>query len=197
MLVGGGGLNSVAITADVNFTLTNSSIALSNGESIGLSGVTQAALTSGPSNDSFDVTGWTGSGSITGGGGFDTLISTVDADAVLTDTSLTRTNGASLVLAGIAKAIISGGASSNKLDATGFSGTAWLYGGAGNDTLVAGSGSDYLDGGTASIRSPAAPASTCSLVQAVRATRSSLERAMPRSTARRRPMRFKAAPATI
>ena len=46
--------------------------------------------------------------------------------------------------------MISGGASNNTLDATGFSGTAWLYGGAGNDTLLAGSGNDYLDGGTGS-----------------------------------------------
>ncbi len=34
------------------------------------------------------------------------------------------------------------------MDATGFSGAAWLYGGAGNATLLAGPGNDYLDGGT-------------------------------------------------
>ena len=50
------------------------------------------------------------------------MISTVDADAVLSDTSLTRSNGASFVLNGIGQAVISGGASNNKLDATGFSG---------------------------------------------------------------------------
>ena len=69
---------------------------------------------------------------------------------MLTDTSLTRSNGGSFVLGGIGAAIISGGASNETLDATGFSGTAWLYGGTGNDTLLAGSGDDYLDGGTGS-----------------------------------------------
>jgi Ca2+-binding RTX toxin-like protein len=148
MLVGGAGTNSIAVTADVNFTLTNSSLQLSNGETIGISGITQAMLTGGPSDNTFDVSGWTGSATINGGGGLDKIMSSVDADAMLTDTSLTRSNGANFVLNGVGSAVISGGAGNNKLDATGFSGAAWLYGGSGNDTLLAGSGDDYLDGGT-------------------------------------------------
>ena len=150
MLVGGAGSNSIAVTADVDFTLANSSLQLSNGEAIGMSGITQATLTGGPSDNTFDVSGWTGSATINGGGGLDKIVSAVDAGAVLTDTSLTRSNGGSFVLGGIGAAIISGGASNETLDATGFSGTAWLYGGTGNDTLLAGSGDDYLDGGTGS-----------------------------------------------
>ena len=150
MLVGGAGSNSIAVTADVDFTLANSGLQLSNGEAIGMSGITQATLTGGPSDNTFDVSGWTGSATINGGGGLDKIVSAVDAGAVLTDTSLTRSNGGSFVLGGIGAAIISGGASNETLDATGFSGTAWLYGGSGNDTLLAGSGDDYLDGGTGS-----------------------------------------------
>ena len=49
MLAGGARPNSVAVTADVDFTLSNSSLQLSNGDSIGLGGITQASLTGGPS----------------------------------------------------------------------------------------------------------------------------------------------------
>ena len=150
MLVGGKGTNSIAVTADVDFTLANNSLQLSNGETIGMSSIGQATLTGGPSDNTFDVSGWTGNATLIGGGGLDSIVSSVDANAVLTDASLTRSNGASFVLNGIGAATISGGASNNTLDATGFSGTAWLYGGAGNDTLLAGSGNDYLDGGTGS-----------------------------------------------
>ena len=148
MLEGGAGTNSIAVTADVNFTLTDQSLQLSNGELIGLSGIQQAILTGGTTDNTFDVSGWTGSATLTGGGGLDTIVSTVDASALLTNALFTRSNGASFVLSGIASAILSGGAGNETLDATGFSGTAWLYGGSGADTLLAGSGNDYLDGGT-------------------------------------------------
>ena len=147
-MAGGAGTNSIAVTADVDFTLTNTSLQLSNGEAIGFTSIQRATLIGGPSDNQFDVSGWTGTGKLVGGGGLDTVVSAVDANAVLTNTSLTRSNGTSFVLSGFGAAIISGGAGNNTLDATGFSGTVWLYGGAGNDTLLAGSGNDYLDGGT-------------------------------------------------
>jgi len=150
MLVGGTGSNSLSVTADADFTLSDTSLRLSNGETIGISGIKQAALTGGPSDNTFDISGWTGSATLNGGGGLDKVVSSVNASAVLTDTSLTRSNGASFVLNAVGAAVISGGGANNTLDATGFSGTAWLYGGSGNDTLLAGSGDDYLDGGTGS-----------------------------------------------
>src|SRR5206468_3625175 len=96
----------------------------------------------------FDVSLWTGTGSLTGGSGLDRLVSVNDANLVLTDSSFTRSTGGSLTLQGIKRATLGGGAGNNTLDARGFSGDAWLYGAVGNDTLLGGSGSDYLDGGT-------------------------------------------------
>ena len=148
MLEGGTGTNSITVTADVDFTLTNQSLQLSNGETIGLSGIGQAILTGGTTDNTFDVSEWAGSATLTGGGGLDTIVSAVDASAELTNALLTRSNGASFALSGIRSAILSGGAGNETLDSTGFSGTAWLYGGSGADTLLAGSGNDYLDGGT-------------------------------------------------
>ncbi len=76
------------------------------------------------------------------------MLSVNDANFVLTDTSLTRSTGGSFTLSGIKRVTLGGGPSNNTIDASGFSGNAWLYGGAGDDTLSGGSGDDYLDGGT-------------------------------------------------
>jgi hypothetical protein len=148
-LVGGSpGGNRVVVTADVDFTLSDWNLRLSNGDSYGLQSVQQAVLTGGLLDNSFDVTNWSGMATLNGGGGNDRVIASGDANFVLTDTGLTRSTGASFNLNGINAATLSGGPGNNTLDATGFGGQAWLYGGAGNDTLRAGSGDDYLDGGT-------------------------------------------------
>ncbi len=95
-LQGGTGANSVSVTADVDFTLSNTSLQLSNGASISLASIGQATLTTGTTDDTFNVSQWTGSATLVGGGGLDQIVSSVNASAVLTDTSLTRSNGAEL-----------------------------------------------------------------------------------------------------
>ena len=52
-----------------------------------------------------------------------------------------------LLLSGISRSLLTGGAGNNVLDASGFTGQSTLDGGAGNDTLLGGSGDDYLIGG--------------------------------------------------
>jgi hypothetical protein len=148
MLDGGGGTNQVSVAADVDFTLRDWNLQLSTGDSFGLRSMQQAVLTGGPTDNTFDVSAWAGTGTLNGGGGLDRVVSVSNADGVLTDTGLSRSNGTSFVLNGIGAAELGGGSRNNTLDATGFFGAAWLYGGTGNDTLRAGSGSDYLDGGS-------------------------------------------------
>ncbi len=98
-----------------------------------------------------------------GGAGNDTLVQTVDADQVLTDTTLSGQGNDTH--SGFEQAVITGGASSNSLDASTNSNPAvlngmggddtltgslagdTLNGGAGNDTLVNSMGNDHLDGG--------------------------------------------------
>ncbi|HYV35524.1 MAG TPA: right-handed parallel beta-helix repeat-containing protein, partial [Gemmataceae bacterium] len=147
LLDGGSGNNSLSVSIDASYVLTDANVQVADGPTIGISAVRQVMLTGGPLDSTFDVSGWTGNATLIGGDGLDQVVSSVDANAVLTDASLTRSNGASLTLNGIGAAIVGGGASNNTLDATGFSGNAWLYGGGGNDTLLAGSGNNYLDGG--------------------------------------------------
>src|SRR5205085_12574683 len=112
-----------------------------------LSGVTQANLTAGASDNSFDVTGFNSAASLAGGGGLDKVIDSGDANFTLSDTSLTRSTGGSFTLVGINRALLIGGASANMINASGFSGNASLLGQAGNDTVTGGSGDDSIDGG--------------------------------------------------
>jgi Ca2+-binding RTX toxin-like protein len=65
----------------------------------------------------------------------------------LGDSGLVGARPGRLGLSGVTQAILTGGASSNTLDATGFSGGVVLEGGAGNDVLKAGSGRSILVGG--------------------------------------------------
>lgn len=87
-----------------------------------------------------------GADHLDGGGGMDTVIVQLDADMILTDTQL-DVDGVMKAIVGFERAILIGGASSNLLDASGFSNTAILSGGLGDDLLLGGDGDDMLLGG--------------------------------------------------
>ena len=127
-------------------------------ESDTLSGIETAAITGSPQEDSFDVTGWTvGTITVNGSGATDTvkvLVPEPDLPApaggtiTLTDTSVTFTGGAGTIsLSSIEQAILTGTDRDEIFDATGFTGTAWLYGKGGNDVLRDGPGPNWLEGG--------------------------------------------------
>jgi Ca2+-binding RTX toxin-like protein len=97
-----------------------------------------------------------GNDTYTGGAGSNTIVATADADMLLTDGALvvgTETN----TLAGIGRAILTGGPAANILDASSFTlgpvtliggdGDDFLYGGSGDDILIGGAGDDTLAGG--------------------------------------------------
>ena len=70
-IVGGLGTDRIMAAGDVDFTLTDNSLA-GNGSAT-LSGLELASLTGGAGNNSFDLQGWTGSATIDGGPGVDAL----------------------------------------------------------------------------------------------------------------------------
>ena len=80
-----------------------------------------------------------------GGEGIDQIRAAGDVDWFLTDSSLRGEGGDQLT--SIETAQLTGGDAANVLDATGFSGSARLFGGGGSDTLRGGSGDDVLVGG--------------------------------------------------
>jgi len=91
-------------------------------------------LRGGPGNDTLD-----------GGAGMDKLDEVGDVDFVLTDTSLSGLGND--VIRGIERAVLAGGVSGNLIDASRFSGSTLLTGGAGGDTLLGGLQGDILRGG--------------------------------------------------
>jgi Ca2+-binding RTX toxin-like protein len=112
-------------------------------------------LEGGPGNDTLiggagndTLVGDVGNDSLNGGSGVDCLIETRDADLRLTNTTLSFDGILEDTLAGIEKAWLTGGLSANLLDASEFTGSCTLTGGAGDDRLIGGPANDSLDGGT-------------------------------------------------
>jgi Ca2+-binding RTX toxin-like protein len=109
--------------------------------------------------DTFDLTKASAAfGSLTlngdAGSPNDAIVITRDTDLSLTNTLLTvqpplgsASPPQKYVLANIKRATLTGGVGDNVIDATAFTGTATLNGGAGNDVLLGGTGNDVLNGG--------------------------------------------------
>src|ERR1041384_1802517 len=69
----------------------NASLMRGTGEVHALNNIEVANLKGGAGNNVFTLTGWTGNGSLTGGGGNDTLVWAADANFTLSNLSLTVT----------------------------------------------------------------------------------------------------------
>jgi len=166
---GGAGIDTMLESADVDFLLTDTTLAglgadtLTSFEMVKLAGGVSAntidasaytgptVLSGGPGNDVLiggtgnDVLkGSTGADAFTGGAGNDTLMEAADVDFTLTDTTLTGLGGD--LLFSVERAKLAGGTSGNTMDASTFTGTAFLSGGRGNDVLTGGAGNDRLRG---------------------------------------------------
>ncbi len=167
---GGDGFDIIRDTADVNFILTDTQL-IGNGTD-NFVNIERAILSGGNSDNLIDASAYSkntylygragndtllggtrndyfyggqGDDSIDGGKGYDTLRETRDVDFTLTDTQLIG-NGTDTI-ASIERVILTGGNSANTIDASGFSGSTYLYGRAGNDSLNGGSRSDRIYGG--------------------------------------------------
>ncbi|MBI2926629.1 MAG: M10 family metallopeptidase C-terminal domain-containing protein, partial [Verrucomicrobia bacterium] len=157
-LDGGDDLDTLALTRDADlFLLLNSSVVIDDdtategSELDSLANLENLKIVGGPSNNIFDVTGWTagditvdGAGHTTG----DTIKAAGDGDFTVTDTSIAVSGGSGNISAvNIESAWLTGGPSDNTLDASQFTGTAILDGKGGDDKLIAGPGTHLLAGG--------------------------------------------------
>src|SRR5262249_7481837 len=122
-------------SGDFNFTLTNSSLDAGDIHDQ-LTSIEVANLTGGPGANSFDVSSWTGTGSLNADGDSNTVNATKNTDCTPGDTSLGTTDGMSLTLAGIEIANLTGGAGNNAFTFTGWSGTANVVGYGGTDSVT-------------------------------------------------------------
>src|SRR5262249_44718804 len=150
----GPGTDILVETSDTNLTLTNTALTglgndvLSNIEQASLTGgsngktINAAAFTLGPvtiigggGSDSITggsrndvLSGHLGNDTINGGPGTDTIVESADVSFVLSNTSLSGLGNDTLT--SIERAILTGGAGANSIDASGFSvGSATLDGG--------------------------------------------------------------------
>ena len=125
-------------------------------------------LVGGPGNDklqgqgtSYDtLTGGPGDDTLDGGDGYDRISESADVDFTATDSSLTGLGTDTLI--NIQLVQLFGGSTANTIDASAFSGRAFLNGSGGNDTLTGGgwydrifggSGRDLITGGTSVVDS--------------------------------------------
>ncbi len=175
VLDGGGGndtLNFRAMTSNVTASLIDNSVSYqTNGVNfvgqishfenlIGgfgndrLTGDTQAnSLDGGPGNDVIvggfgndTFVGGLGDDSLDGGAGIDLLVESGNVNFALSDTALISDVGND-TLANVELASLTGGIGDNVLDASGFTGSVTLDGGAGNDTFRNSSGDNSFIGG--------------------------------------------------
>jgi Ca2+-binding RTX toxin-like protein len=124
--------------------------ALGDDEFDTLANIQSAILTGGPGNNIFDVSGWSaGAISVDGQGGTDAIQATSPASGLITlaNSGLVFPGGGGISFANIEIARVTGGSGDDTMDASAFTGIAYLYGGSGNDTLIAGPGNTWLDGG--------------------------------------------------
>jgi hypothetical protein len=131
----GGGNSTVIATRNADFVLTDTQLKIGT-QILTLSGMGIANLTGGTRNNTFDVSGWTGGGSLTGRGVTNTVV--FDKDVIelnLANNLLSSSNGMRLSLSAISKATLTGGVGANTFNLTGWTGLGTFAGGAGSDTL--------------------------------------------------------------
>ncbi|KYC36879.1 hypothetical protein WA1_45295 [Scytonema hofmannii PCC 7110] len=158
-LAGGNGDNTLDAS---EFTLGSVSLFGGAGNDTLKGGASHDNLSGGTDNDIIqggagndNLSGNGGDDTIDGGDGIDVLRETADVNFTLTNTQLVGLGSDTFI--NIEQAILAGGNGNNTLDASAFTlGRVWLYGGAGNDTLIGsakkdilsgGAGNDYLSGG--------------------------------------------------
>lgn len=140
-LDGAGGTDTLVESGNLNFTLTNVSLAGLGTDK--LANLEVANLTGGTSSNTFTASGWTGMGHFVGGGGTgDTITVSKNVDFTLGNLRLQTSDGLSLALAGFAKANLTGGTGNNRFDFSNWSGTGAMSGGNGVDTLIAARNAD-------------------------------------------------------
>jgi WD40 repeat protein len=139
---GGGGSNTIIYSADGNFVLQEGQLTRTIGANtvtIQFANITNAQLTGGFGNNSFDLTNWPNPAVVDGGFfGTDSITVAGDVDYTLSAGMLTRGSLGQIRLAGLENATLIGGASDNTFDLVNWTGAATLNGLDGSDKIVAG-----------------------------------------------------------
>ena len=127
-ITGGTGTDTLSATRNARTTLTTTSLVATGFGTLTLSSLETAQLTGGVGNNLFAVTGWKGTGSVTGGGGTDTIVASRNANFTLSNTQLLASNGLAMTLSGLSIANLTGGTSANRFTVSGWTGSGKIDG---------------------------------------------------------------------
>ena len=138
----GGITDTVSANKAAGFTLSNSSLASTDGMAMTLNGITSANLTDAGHGHSFAIAGWTGG--VTLKGSAETLIDSVSKSVVLTNASLAVTGLPMVTLSGFNTANITDTVGGNTIGVSGWTGKgSWTNVGGIADTVSASKVSSY------------------------------------------------------
>lgn len=141
----GGGTNTVIAEGDGNFTLTNSQLTNSGTAGIVyLINTSVAKFVAGNDNDGFNLNGWTGTGSVTGGSGTNTLSVTKNANFTLGNASVASSDGMNMTYSKINQVNLTAAGSTNQFDVSAFYGKATITGDGGTNAIIATKSANYL-----------------------------------------------------
>src|SRR5262245_58199059 len=148
---GGTGADEITAIANANFILRDDRLTVAGFGDVGLTSGADADLTGGAGDNTFTVSGWSGTGVVDGAGGSDTVIATNAGDFTLAAAFLDRTNRGRLGLSRIARANLTGDANLNRFTVSGWSALATLDGLGGFNEVVSTNDADFtLSGDTLS-----------------------------------------------
>ena len=134
---GGAGNNTVIATNDVNYTISNTQLGRGSVASVTMSNINLASLMGGASDNLFNVSNFSGSGTLIGGGGNDTIITSGGsyANITLSNSSLVE-DTQNFSLTGFSTANLAVTSSNTTFNLAGWTGSAVVNGGTGNSTLA-------------------------------------------------------------
>lgn len=149
-LDGGSGSDTVVVTRDADFELSNNLLVVSGGPTLQLQNVENAILTGGPSANTFKLTNWTGGGRLDGNGGADRLVYSNSASYSLSTDAQNNLNGVTVngvttQIASVEEFRLQATAGTGSIDATAFKGDLTFEElGTGNITVLGGQGKNVF-----------------------------------------------------
>jgi hypothetical protein len=143
--LGRGGNDTVVDSGTSTYTLANGS--LTGTGTATLQNISQANLTGAPGGTTFDVSNWTGSATLTGVGGTNTVVLNLGSrpgDFTLTGNTLTVSSGGSFTLVNIQNVILTASNQGSRFNVNGWTGGGSLIGGPGTDSLYVTQATDRM-----------------------------------------------------
>jgi hypothetical protein len=140
--VGRGGNDTVQDAGAASYVLTNGNLTGTGSDT--LQNIPNAVLTGAAGGTVFNVSGWTGSATLIGVSGTNTVVVNRDTNFTLTADTLTLASGGTFHLVDIQDVLLMGGPSGSTFDVGGWNGLATLTGVGGTNTVVASRAANFV-----------------------------------------------------